>query len=123
MIWEERFQKHTVHTQRCAYSSLPQCGVSFCPDSLLLHAFRDSGESAKQGDQQTEDSLSLAAAVHAGQQPVTAGLQEALPDTADLGEHPEWEPQPQLWERQQEGGCEAGSSRVGPVHWDPDKPR
>lgn len=54
------------------------------PDSLLLHAVRDSGKYGAQGDQSSEDSLSLAAAVHAGQQSIPAGLQEALPDPADL---------------------------------------
>ncbi|CAF93477.1 unnamed protein product [Tetraodon nigroviridis] len=58
--------------------------------SLLLRDFRDP---AKQGDQPAEDPLALAAALHPGQQPFAAGLQEALPDPADLREHPERDPQ------------------------------
>lgn len=112
---------HTHKTDPHIHAT-PQYGVSFCPDSLLLHAFRDSGESAEQGYQPSKDPFSLAAAVHSGQQPVTAGLQEALPDTEDLRERPEWDPQPQLQERQQQGGQQS-SCWASPVHWDPNKPR
>lgn len=95
--------------------------VPLCLDSLLLHAFRDSGQYGAQGDQSSEDPLSLAAAVHAGQQSIPAGLQEALPDPADLWELSERDAEPQLQERQQEGGEPAGG-RGRPACRGPDKP-
>jgi len=107
-------------------------------DGPILRVFRDSGEPAEQGGRPPEGCLSLAAAVHAGQQPVAAGLQEALPDTADLENRPQrdpqratqrdphratqQDPQPLLQERQRDGGRRA-CSRASPTQRDPHKPR
>lgn len=85
---------------------------------LLLYAFRDSGEPTQQADQQPEDSSSLAAAVHASEQPFPAGLQEALPDAADLWKCPEWHPEPQIQKRKHKGGRKS-RSRASSALWDP----
>lgn len=82
----------------------PVGAAEFALILLLLHALRDSGEPTRQGDRQPEDSSSLAAAVHAGEQPLPAGLQEALPDAADLGKCAEWHPESQIQKRKHKGG-------------------